>query len=141
MLDTNDIEQIKSIFQITAESKLLSFNAGVEEGRQHSTMSPETKGHLESISQTIKDFCERNSEEHKEIIAQQKHTNGDVGKLKLWRSMLIGAGSVLVLFVGSISSFYFIEKNNQQEKYDEVVRMRVELNSLASQLNKLELTN
>ena len=135
-----DLEQIKEIFEMTAKDKLISFNAGVEEGRQHSKMSPETQYHLENISKTIKEFFEKNTEEHKEIIKQQRHTNGDVGRLKLWRSMLIGAGSVLVIFVGSISSFYFIEKNTQQEKYDEVVRMRVELNSLASQLNNLKLT-
>lgn len=52
-MQQEDLEQIKQIFEMTAKDKLISFNAGVEEGRQHSTMSPETANHLGMIKDDI----------------------------------------------------------------------------------------
>lgn len=55
---------------------------------------------LGQINESLTCFIKENSKEHKEVMAKQDHTNGDVKKLKIWKAYLTGGFSVLAVVVG-----------------------------------------
>jgi len=134
------------------------FAESIKMATEHTQMSPETKVNLEAItekihenSEALKEFCNGNSAEHKTIIEHLVHTNGNITELqgkeienkaifKTWRTAIGIAFTICLAISGFITSFYFMERGNQQAKFDEVIKMRVELTSLANQLDRLQLT-
>lgn len=91
------------------------------------------------VVERLNTLINSNREDHAEIIRHQKHTNGDVSKLKDWMNRVVG-GLVVITAIGSfISTFYFIERNDQNEKFEQVIKMQEQINNLAYQLNRLDL--
>lgn len=120
------------------------FNSGVEEGKKHSSTSPETIKHLENMNQRIdegflriekkvEDGFDNNSKEHNEIKDDR------IRPLELWKSkvegIMLGAGKsvstfwVIVVLVGGwvvsplISSY--VTKNSYQ-KMEQTISSQVE---------------
>lgn len=94
-------------------------------------------GHIELA---IKDLAEQNKLSHDEIIKHQKHTNGDVSQLKVWRAGLAGGLAVILACGGFVSTFYFMERADQHKKNETVIRMEQQLSVLNEKLKELELT-
>ena len=98
---------------------------------------------MEDITFNLKDWLEckfkENKTSHDEILKHQKHTNGDVTKIKIWSARVMGAISVIVVIMGFVSTFYFIERGNQNQKFEQVIKMQGQINNLAYQLSQLEL--
>lgn len=94
-------------------------------------------GHIE---QAIKDLSDQNKLSHEEIIGHQKHTNGDVSDLKVWRAGLAGGLAVIMACGGFVSTFYFMERSDQHKKNETIIKMEQQLSVLNDKLKDLELT-
>ncbi len=58
---------------------------------------------FDDMEKHIDDKFSDNAKQHDEMIVHQKHTNGDVKKLKLWQAGIIGGFSVVVVFMGILA--------------------------------------
>jgi hypothetical protein len=54
---------------------------------------------IDSLKSSFENFVCINTDEHKTVMKKQDHTNGDIKLLKLWRSKIIGALSVLTILI------------------------------------------
>lgn len=88
-----------------------------EEGRRHASMSPETREHLEKMTDKIEKGFEKNSQEHQEI-------KGDISFIKEWKAkvegMIMGAGKsfglvwvVVALIVSGVISPLIVSYMNR----------------------------
>jgi hypothetical protein len=139
-MDKRVLEQISRIVKSTVNERIDDLRTGINEGIAHK-MSPETKREFEEVKETLVRMEKGNNEQHKELISHQKHTNGSVSKLQIWRGTVAGGLAVITLFLGAVTTFYFLERNNQQAKFEEVIKMRVELTALKDELNRLDLND
>jgi hypothetical protein len=91
------------------------------------------------IKADIGKFFEDNHSQHEEIIKHQKHTNGDVSVLKIWRAGIAGGMAVILAIGGFITTFYFIERNDQHAKNEAVIRLEQQIVSINDKLNNWEI--
>lgn len=127
----------------------------------HTEMSNETRECINGIKDSIDNLKDENriahqeiktdnEKAHGEIVKHQKHTNGDVSDMKLWRAKVegflsgstktIGTSWIILIFVVSaiispVVSYLF----NNHNKQSEIENIQKQINDISKQLNKLEL--
>jgi len=57
---------------------------------------------LEVIAERLENIGNQNKEDHEEMKAGIKHTNGDVGELKLWKAKATGAITILAIVMSGL---------------------------------------
>lgn len=58
---------------------------------------------LGQINDALASFITLNSQEHKEVMKRQDHTNGDVKSLKLWKARISGAIAVIAVITSFLA--------------------------------------
>lgn len=117
------------------------YKIGVAEGMKHSVPSPITQKFMEKISTEnaviierlenvivmMKDNQADNKCDHEEMKAGIKHTNGDVSKLKMWRTFLLGAWTVIAFtstVMVPILGYYFM--SNLRYQFQEITKQEIQ---------------
>lgn len=82
---------------------------------------------------------EENKEEHSRIEKAQKHTNGDVRALKLWKAGIIGGVSVLTVFSGFLINQLLVAKSSYEEETKLLLQMDSRIGMVEQYVNNQEI--
>ena len=94
--------------------------------------------HKTIMEKIVNGFCSL-SEKMDEVIKHQKHTNGDVSSLKIWRAGVVGGLSVIMTIGGMLSTLYFIERADQKSKNETVIELKQQVTMINDKLKELQL--
>jgi hypothetical protein len=105
---------------------------------QHKTILEKIETGFSHMEKTLTDFSIENKEHHEQIIGQQKHTNGDVSALKIWRAGLAGGMAVILACGGFLTTYFFLEKQEQKKQSEQVIVLTQQISQITNKLNDWE---